>query len=95
MSEKLEWKVHTTGLFFEISRTLGHKPQVRLPLQILQNLLAEVAQRATELNDFKLNKLMLRLSLYSIANPDDPEFSPNLVTKLLRATELTEETAGK
>lgn len=80
--EKLGWKVHTVGLFREI---LGD-PQcssLKIPLNILLDLLKAVAQRATELHDPDLDKLMIRLALYSIANPDDPEYNPDLVRKIL------------
>ena len=85
MNEKilLGWKVHTTDLFEEISANFSHDPQIRIPLQILSNLLAQVAQRAIELNDSKLNKLMIRLTLYSIANPHSPDYNPEVVSKIL------------
>lgn len=82
--EKLEWKVHTVELFKEISSSFSHSVLVRIPLQILQNLLAQVAQRATELNDPQLNKLMIRLTLYSIANPNEPGYNPAFVEEYLR-----------
>ena len=37
---------------------------------IFKNLLAQVAERATELNDPVLNTLMIRLNLYEIPNKD-------------------------
>lgn len=80
----LEWKVHTHGLFREI---LGNPECVslKIPLNILLDILRKVAKRATEINDTELNKLMIRLCLYSIANPDDPEYDPQTVSKILEA----------
>lgn len=83
-SVKLGWKVHTTDLFKEISSNIKHNPQVRIPLQILQNLLGQVAQRAIELNDPQLNKLMIRLTLYSIADPNSPDYDYEAVSKILK-----------
>lgn len=83
MSEKLEWKVHTTELFKEILNNHPGCSQLIIPFRILGNLLAQVAQRATELNDPQLNKLMIRLTLYSIADPKDPDYDPELVTQIL------------
>jgi len=37
---------------------------------VFRNLLAQVAERATELNDPVLNTLMIRLNLYEIPNKD-------------------------
>lgn len=39
---------------------------LKIPLNIFKGILAEVAQRATQLNDPKLNVLMLKLNLYEI-----------------------------
>jgi len=83
MIEKLPWKVHTTELFKEISSNVRHNSQVRIPLQILQNLLAQVAQRATELHDPILDRLMIRLTLYSVANPSDADYNAEIVSKIL------------
>ena len=82
MSEKLQWKVHTLELFKDILAN----PQCSMhsiPLNILKNLLAQVAQRATELNDPQLNKLMIRLTLYSIADPTDPAYDSEVVARIL------------
>lgn len=84
----LKWKVHVHGLLVEILSN----PQcssLKIPLNILLDLLKQVAQRATELNDPKLNELMIRLCLYSISNPDDPAFDADLVSKILGEKETT------
>lgn len=83
MSEKLGWKVHTTELFKDILQN----PQCSMhsiPLKILSNLLAQVAQRATELKDPQLDKLMIRLALYSIADPNDPKYDSEAVARILK-----------
>lgn len=82
MKEPLKWKIHTYGVLKEILDQ-DSMWMFNNPLNILLDLLRQVAQRATELNDLKLNQLMIRLSLYSISNPDDSEFNPELVSKIL------------
>ena len=64
--------VNTIGLLTEIvdsglDRRMG---VLKTPINQFRHLLAQVAQRATELNDPKLNVLMLRLWLYE-ASPED------------------------
>jgi len=68
----LEFRVDTNQLLNEIAdyglpRTMG---VMKVPLNIFKNLLARTAQRATELNDPKLNILMLKLGLYEIPNDE-------------------------
>ena len=80
---KLEWKVHTMGLLKEMVENNPHAGILFQPVNIFKDLLAKVATRATELNDTELNKLMLRLSLYGVSDPDDPAFDPDAVKKYL------------
>jgi len=87
--EKLKWKIATYELFKEI---LGNPNCVLLtqPINILLGLLRETAQRCTEINDPKLNALMIRLGLYDISNPSDPKFDQKLVEKYLKILENDE-----
>lgn len=83
--QTLLWKVSTTGLFKEILVNIDPKSKASLaiPIDIFLKLLAQVGTRAAEINDKELNKLMMRLGLYSISNPDDPEYNPKLVSEYL------------
>ena len=68
------FRIDTMGLLTEIAdagldRNMGI---LYHPLNIFKNLLAQVAQRATELNDPQLNVLMLSLGLYEVAPNDIP-----------------------
>jgi hypothetical protein len=85
-ARKLQWKVHTTELLQEIASNFPGVSQIVIPLNIFQNLLAQVAQRATELHDPTLDRLMIRLTLYSIADPTSPDYDPQVVAKLLEAS---------
>lgn len=64
----LHFNVDTPSLLEEITnRGLSHKAGVlKIPLNIFKGLLAQVAKRAAELDDPKLNILMLRLWLYEV-----------------------------
>lgn len=62
---KLDWKVDTPSLLKEILEN----PECAIlnkPINIFARLLAEVAVRASELNDAKMNRLMIRLNLYDV-----------------------------
>jgi len=60
------WKVDTMSLLHEITNNALMKNHgiLKVPLNTLRIILAQVAQRAIELNDKELNKLMIRLALY-------------------------------
>lgn len=67
MSNSLKWKVDTPALLREIADCAipaKNGGVLKIPLNIFQQLLAEVADRAIIINDKELNKLMIRLNLY-------------------------------
>jgi hypothetical protein len=72
--QKLHWKVHTPNLLKEIAGN-NETGILRIPLNIFQDLLRQVADRAVEINDEKLNCLMIRLTLYDNADPASPDYS--------------------
>jgi len=65
----MRWKVHTPAMLQEIARNPSCEILTR-PLNIFARLLAQVAERAAELDDPKLNILMMRLTLYEQADPE-------------------------
>jgi len=79
---KLRWKVHTTALLKEILSD-PYNGALMIPLNILRGLLCQVAQRAIELDDPQLNALMIRLTLYSISDPTEPDYNSEIVAKIL------------
>jgi len=83
-TETLEWKVCTARICRQAVEETHDGWALKIPFQIMLNLLAQVAQRAIELDDEKLNKLMLRLSLYSISNPENPEYDSEFVEAYLK-----------
>lgn len=69
------FRVDTMGLLTEIAdagldRRMG---VLKIPLNIFKNILGEVAERATQLNDPKLNILMLKLALYEVPPHEIPD----------------------
>lgn len=77
-----DWKVYTPGLLQEILNNPG-TGILRIPLQQLQNILREVAQRATELHDGVMDALMMRLALYEVANGYSKEYNHEIVREYM------------
>lgn len=80
--ENLEWRVCTPALLREILNNPGCQILAR-PLQIFGCILAEVGERASEINDPKLNALMCRLAIYSISDPYNPEYDKDLSNEII------------
>jgi hypothetical protein len=68
-NDSLKWKVDVPNLLQEIMSNEG-TAILRIPLNIFQMILMQVAKRAIELNDKELNKLMIRLALYDGVHTD-------------------------
>jgi hypothetical protein len=49
----------------------------------LADLLNRVGERASQLNDPKLNALMARLTIYEVADPKSPSFDQTVLDDLL------------
>jgi hypothetical protein len=73
----LSFRVDTMTLLNEIVECalMENQGVLKIPLNVFKNLLAQVAKRATEINDPKLNVLMLSLNLY--------EMLPNEIQKAI------------
>ena len=79
------WRINTPNLLQEI---LDGNPSawiLNVPINMLGKLLAEVADRAAELNDPKLNALMLRLALYEAGDPTASGYDPELYDRVVNA----------
>ena len=81
---RLGWRVHTPNLIKEI---LGNKSKdiaaLRIPIAIFLELLVKVGERASQLNDKELNKLMTRLTVYEFADPQSKHYDDALLQKIL------------
>ena len=73
------WRVHTAALIREIIQCCTGASALSTPLSIFASILAQVADRAAELNDPKLNALMCRLTMYEQADPYSKDYIPNIV----------------
>lgn len=62
--------VNTKGLIEEIMQYNEHTWILEIPLRTLYDLLRQVAFRCNEINDPRLNELMLRLNMYEMPNED-------------------------
>jgi len=74
------FRVHTPNLLNEIFNNPG-TVMLTIPFKVFAGKLEEVARRAAQLNDPKLNKLMMELALYEVADPKSPEYDPAILEK--------------
>lgn len=81
-ANKLWWRIHTANLAQEILRNPGTSI-MRIPLQIMLDLLSRVGERAIDLDDPQLNELMARLTIYSVADPESADYNVELTERLL------------
>jgi hypothetical protein len=80
----LSWRVNTVSLLNEIAINGGPGVSImKIPLTIFKCVLGEVAQRALELNDPKLNALMCRLALYEQSDPYSKDYNEELTNKTI------------
>jgi hypothetical protein len=80
---KLMWRVNTPQLLKEIMQN-NEVAILSKPLEIFATILAEVGERASELNDPKLNALMCRLAIYEVADPYDKEYNSELTNDTIK-----------
>jgi len=85
-SRKVQWRVNTPQLLKEI---IGNNETAILskPLSIFGRILAEVGERASELNDPKLNALMCRLAIYEVSDPYNPNYDAELTNTTIEAVQ--------
>jgi hypothetical protein len=65
----VQWRVNTVAMLKEMVENNPQMGIFKQPVNILGRVLGEVANRAIELNDPKLNQLMCRLALYEQSDP--------------------------
>jgi hypothetical protein len=79
-----QFKVHTPNLLKEIMKNQTCAV-LRIPLVVFKGILEEVATRASQLNDVEMNKLMMRLTLYEIADPESKEYDREFCNNYLES----------
>jgi len=67
------WRCDTHNLLKEILEHNKGMAIMKIPINIFQSLLAKVGERASEINDKKLNQLMGRLTIYAVCDPSQKE----------------------
>lgn len=81
-NKNLVWKVHTPNLLSEILEN-DQLSILERPIQKFASILEEVSIRCSQLNDPELNKLMCRLTLYSIADPESDCYDKEMIEEIL------------
>jgi hypothetical protein len=82
MTTKAKWRVNTPQLLKEVLMNQG-SDILNKPIQIFASLLEGVADRASELNDPKLNALMCRLALYAESDPYNSEYNEKKTNEVI------------
>jgi len=85
MAEKeeliVQWRCHLPNLIKETLVNHGASA-LKIPMQITMDILHELAELALEIDDPRLHKLMCRLTLYAQADPESPDYDPEMVKSL-------------
>lgn len=76
---KAEWRVNTVSLLKEIGENNPTMGIMKQPINIFGRILEEVAKRALELNDPKLNRLMCRLALYEQSDQYSKDYNQKMM----------------
>lgn len=91
--ERLEWSVNTPELLNDIIPNMRQSESISPSIiRIFGSLLAQVAKRATELHDAKLDVLMLRLNLYECegnTGEEKNDWRVKMIDKLERRAKRT------
>lgn len=79
--EKLEFSVHLPNIISEMVQNGRHNKDfaaLLIPILTTYDLLKRVAQRAIEVDDPELNKLMCKLTLYSCCDPQSADYDEEI-----------------
>ncbi|MGM8939862.1 hypothetical protein ACS8E2_14350 [Psychrobacter glaciei] len=79
-------RVDVVSLLDEIQNNAIHPKDMaalKIPFGYFRTLLNEVARRSVEINDDELNRLMIRMCLYSVSQPNSADYNGELVDLIL------------
>jgi hypothetical protein len=79
-----EFKIHAPQFLkelFDLNPKLGGV--LFVPANVFRLYLAQIAERASQLNDPKLNAIMVQMSLYEVADPQSPEYDAKVAADLI------------
>lgn len=84
------WIVHTPNMLKEVL-TNNQAKIFSIPFNVFGKILNNVGVRASQLNDPVLNDLMCQLTIYSIADPESPDYNQEALQEIrLQAIEQLE-----
>ena len=90
MDKTCEWKCHTERLLLEVLENPSCAI-LKIPINIFGKILANVATRASQLNDPILNKFMCQLTLYEVADPYSNAYDKKVVEEVFKKAALIQE----
>lgn len=80
----IEWRINTAGFLKEV---FDHNPKLggvlRFPINVLRNFLIQIAERASEINDTKLNAIMAQMALYDRCDPYSKDYDSDFTKALI------------
>ena len=82
------WKVHTPNLLKEITFINPKSQPLARELEILGRLLYDVGVVASKLNNPELDKLMVRLTIYDIADPHSKNYNPDAIEDIMKKVDV-------
>ena len=77
------FKIHLPQLLKEITNNNGIGA-LKIPLQSLQRYLISISERAIELDDPILNRLMCELTLYDQVDPHGESYDKDLIHRVIK-----------
>lgn len=88
----LFFSVHVPNLLKEILECGGPGLHgMKIPMNVFRVILGKVATRASELHDHELDKLMMQMALYDVADPTSSGYDPKIVDEYLYPTKTNEQ----
>lgn len=85
-TENLRFSVHVPNLFQEIVESNKQMEIMRVPLNVLQQILVGVSKRAIELDDDILHSYMCRMALYEQSDPHSENYDSKASNKYKQLT---------
>lgn len=86
-----EFKVNTPQFLREIFDNNAIGGVFYVPANVFRGYLIQIAQRAAELNDPKLNAIMCQMALYDAADPYSPGYDKRLTKKTIKNKYVTKQ----
>lgn len=84
---EMRWTVHTVNLLKEIGENNPTMAVMKQPINIFGRILHELAECASRINDPELNDIMMRLTLYEVADPESKAYNKKVVDSVRRKAE--------